>query len=144
MSVSTPLTTGGSRPMASSALGRSLSSSERRATSPLSAVHSTSARPASLKARMVISVRRTAGCTMIGSAALSGDFGAGNRGPWQALFRLNCRFLIGDFGWCQPLHADGEPRLVHHREHGGQPAVFLAGQPAGGRIVILSGGGGGV
>ena len=48
-------------------------SPERCATSLRSAVHTTRARAASLKARMLISTRRTSGCTMIGSAGLSGD-----------------------------------------------------------------------
>ena len=46
-------------------------SPERCATSLFSAVHKRSARAASLKALMVISMRRTSGCTMIGSAGLS-------------------------------------------------------------------------
>ena len=49
--------------------------------SDLIAVHSTSARPASLKARMVISARRMSGWTMIGSAGLSGAFGPASERP---------------------------------------------------------------
>ena len=72
-------------PCRSSAAWRAFASPERCATSPLSAVHITSARAASLKARIVISVRRTSGCTMIGSAGLSGAFGPGQRAALQAL-----------------------------------------------------------
>ena len=53
--------------------------------SALSDVQSTSARAASLKALIDSSVRRTSGWTMIGSAGLSGSFGAGERAALQAL-----------------------------------------------------------
>jgi hypothetical protein len=66
--------TGVIRPMWSSAVWRSLSSCERWAMSDCSAVHSTSARAASLKALMAMRLRRTSGWTMIGSAGLSGLF----------------------------------------------------------------------
>ena len=135
-SVSTPLITGVSRPMWSSAAWRAFASSERCATSACSAVHSTSARAASLKALIVISVRRTSGCTMIGSAGLSVYFAPGERAALQPLLGVGDGVLIGDLGLRQPLHADAEPRLVHHREHGGEAAIFLADQPAGGAVVV--------
>ena len=127
--------------MWSSAAWRALSSPERCATSLCSAVHSTSARAASLKARMVISMRRTSGCTMIGSAALSGNFAPASARPCRRSLRIGRRVLIGDLGQREPLHADAEPRLVHHREHGADATVLLADQPAGRAVVVHHAGG---
>ena len=47
---------------------------ERCATSLFSAVHITKARPAPIEGTHGHQARRTSGCTMIGSAALSGYF----------------------------------------------------------------------
>ena len=41
--------------------------------------------------------------------------------------------LIGDFRLRQPLHADAEPRLVHHHEHGVEAAIGLADKQAAAR-----------
>jgi hypothetical protein len=49
--------------------------------SPSNAVHKVSARPASLTALMVSKVRRMSGCTMIGSAGLSGNFAPDSARP---------------------------------------------------------------
>ena len=73
---------------------------------------------------------------MIGSAGLVGIFGAGERAALQAFLGVERGVLIGDFRLREALHADAEPRLVHHREHGVEPAVLLAHQPAGGAVVI--------
>ena len=51
-----------------------------------SAVQSTSARAASLKALIDRSVRRTSGCTMIGSAGLSGNFAPVSARPCRRSF----------------------------------------------------------
>ena len=50
------------------------------------AVHSTSARAASLNDLMVISMRRTSGCTMIGSAGLSVAFAPDSARPCSRSF----------------------------------------------------------
>ena len=54
--------------------------------------------PASLKARIVSSMRRTSGWTMIGSAGLSGAFGAGQRAALQPLPGIGGGVLVGDLG----------------------------------------------
>ena len=103
---------------------------------PSNAVHNVSARPASLIALIVINVRRTSGCTMIGSAGLSGNFGPGQRAALQTLLGVSGRILIRDLRHREPLHADAEPRLVHHHEHRGEAAIFLTDQIAH-RIVVI-------
>ena len=102
----------------------------------LSAVQSTSARAASLKALIDSSVRRTSGCTMIGSAGLSGAFGAGERAALQAVLRVGGRVLVGDLGLGEALDADREPRLVHHHEHGVEAAIRLADEPARRAVIV--------
>ena len=67
---------------------------------------------------------------MIGSAGLSGFFGAGERAALQALLGVGRGVLVGDLGLAEPLHADAEARLVHHHEHGVEAAVRLADEPA--------------
>ena len=44
--------------------------------------------------------------------------------------------LVGEFGQTQALDADREPRMVHHREHAGQPLVGLSHQVAGRAVVV--------
>ncbi len=78
---------------------------------------------------------------MIGSAGLSGAFGARQRAALQPLARIGRGVLVGDFGLRQPLHRHAEPRLVHHHEHALHALVFLADQPAGGAVVIHHAGG---
>ena len=96
--------------------------------SDFSAVHSTSARPASLNDFMVISERRMSGWTMIGSAFLSGAFGAGQRAALEAVLGVGGGVLVGDLAERQALQADAETRLVHHGEHRLQAAIRLAEQ----------------
>ena len=50
--------------------------------------------------------------------------------------RIGERLLQGAIGDADALHADGEPRAVHHHEHGGEAAIFLADQPADGAFVV--------
>ena len=122
------------------ALLRVAASGGRRRSS--SAVQSTRARAASLKARMFSSMRRTSGCTMIGSAGLSGVLGAGQRAALQAVLGVGDGVLIGDFATApRPCTRDAEPRLVHHHEHGVEAPVLLADQPAGGAVVVHHAGG---
>ena len=61
---------------------------------------------------------------------------ARQRAALQALFGVSDGVLVGDLGERQPLHADAEPRLVHHGEHGMQAAIGFAHQPAGRAVVI--------
>ena len=63
------------------------------------------------------------------------DDGGGRAGGGGALALLAflgevAGLLEGAFGDGQSLHADGEARVVHHREHAFQAAVFLADQIA--------------
>ena len=67
--------------------------------------------------------------------------GARDRTALQPLLGVGSGILVGDLGLRQALHADGEPRLVHHREHRVQAAVFLTQQPAGGAVVVHHAGG---
>ncbi|MNN36060.1 hypothetical protein D3C81_1499360 [compost metagenome] len=71
MSVRKALATGVSRATSSSARLRVAASSLYLARSSCRATKLEKARPPSLSAFMVSSMRRTSGCTMIGSAALS-------------------------------------------------------------------------
>ena len=89
-----------------------------------------SARQPSVLARMVSSMRRTSGWTMIGSAGLSGILGAGQRAALQALAGIGDGALIGDLAEAEALHADREALGVHHREHRAHALVRLADQPA--------------
>ena len=61
-----------------------------------------------------------------------------------ALARIGERLLRGALGDGHALQPDGEPRAVHHGEHAGHAAVFLADQKAGGaaRVAIDHGAGG--
>ena len=70
-----------------------------------------------------------------------GKFRAGERAALQAVLRIGRGVLIGDLGERQLLHADGEPRLVHHREHGVDAALLLPDQPAGGAVIVHHAGG---
>jgi hypothetical protein len=72
---------------------------------------------------------------------LVGEFGAGQRTPLQPILGVGRGILIGDLGYRQALHADAEPRLVHHREHRVDAAVLRADQPAGGAVVVHHAGG---
>jgi hypothetical protein len=58
-----------------------------------------------LKARIVSSVRRTSGCTMIGSAGLSGAFAPVSARPCNAVLRVGDGVLIGDLDCASPWMA---------------------------------------
>ena len=51
------------------------------------------------------------------------------------LLRILQRVLIGALGHGQALHADADASPVHHREHAGETAMFLANQVADGAVV---------
>jgi hypothetical protein len=68
--------------------------------------------------------------------------GAVQRPALHAVLRVGHRVLVADLGDAEPLHADAEPRRVHHGEHGGEAPVRLAHQPAL-RLVEGHGAGGG-
>ena len=78
----------------------------------------------------VSNMRRTSGCTMIGSAGFVRRFRAGQRAHLQAFLRVDERVLIRDFRQPQPLHADAQTRGVHHHEHRVQAFVRFADEPA--------------
>ncbi len=63
-------------------------------------------------------------------------FGAAQGASGEPLLGIGGGVLVGDLGERQPLHADAEPRLVHHREHRLQAAVRLAHEPTGRGVVI--------
>ena len=86
-------------------------------------------------------MRRTSGCTMIGSAFSRRLLRAGQRAALAPVARIDRGVLVGDLGEREPLHADAEPRLVHHREHGAKPLFRLADQPAGRAVVVHDAGG---
>ena len=67
---------------------------------------------------------------------LVGEFGSGQRATLHALLGIGRGVLIGDLGEREALHADAEPRLVHHHEHGVEAAVRFADQPAGRAVEI--------
>ena len=68
--------------------------------------------------------------------ALAGVFRARQRTALQAVFGVGERVLIGDLRLRETLHGDAEPRLVHHHEHGVQPAIRLADKKALRAVVI--------
>ena len=72
---------------------------------------------------------------------LVGIFRTRERAALQALLRVSRGILIGDLRHREPLHADAEPRFVHHDEHRGQAAVLFADQEPGGVVVIHHAGG---
>ena len=69
------------------------------------------------------------------------ELGAGQSAAGEALLGVGGGVLVGDLGQRQPLHADAEPRFIHHHEHRVQAAVRLADQPAGRAIEIHHAGG---
>ena len=122
--------------MWSSAAWRVFSSSERWCRSEVSAVQTTSARAASLNDLMRHQRAAHVGMHDDRIGRLVRVFRAGERAALQALLGVGDGVLVGDLGLGEALHADAEPRLVHHREHGVEPAVLLAEQPAGGAVVV--------
>ncbi len=56
--------------------------------------------------------------------------------PLQAILRVGDRVLIGDFRLSEALHADAEPRLIHHDEHRRHALVLFADQPADGVVEV--------
>ena len=67
---------------------------------------------------------------------LVGRLHARDRAALQALARIVRGVLVGDFGLREALHADREPRLIHHGEHGMQALVGFTHQPAGRAVKI--------
>ncbi len=63
-------------------------------------------------------------------------FRAAQAASLHALTSVGDRILVRDFGQAKRLHTDTEARGVHHDEHGAQPAVRLADQPARGIIKV--------
>ena len=59
---------------------------------------------------------------------------AGQRAHLQAVLRIGDGVLVRDLGQPEALHADAEPRRVHHHEHRRQALVRLADQPAVGAL----------
>ena len=68
-------------------------------------------------------MRRTSGCSTIGA-------GRPPRRPWTRLAGVGQRLLVGALGDAEALMADGEARVVHHREHAAHALVLLADQQA--------------
>ena len=66
------------------------------------------------------------------------------RAALLAVERIFQRVLIGGFGRADALFPDAEPGVVHHGEHRGHAALFLADDPSLGVIVLHDGGGGAV
>ena len=56
-----------------------------------------------------------------------------------SLLRVSQRVLEGALGDGDALRADEKPRVVHHREHAGEPAIFLADQRADGAAIFAEG-----
>ena len=56
-----------------------------------------------------------------------------------AFLRIGQCMLIGRFGDCHALRADQQAGVVHHREHAGEAAIFLADQRADGAAVFAIG-----
>ncbi|CAM4413604.1 hypothetical protein PARU111607_17700 [Palleronia rufa] len=55
--------------------------------------------------------------------------------------RIGQRMLIGGLGHADALHADAQPRVVHHREHRRHALVLFTHQPAPGTVVLHHRGG---
>ena len=90
---------------------------------------------------IVISMRRTSGCTMIGSAGLSWDFAPGQRAALQAVLRIGHGVLIGGLGQrkpCTPTPSRASFIMVNMAAHA---LVRLADQPAGRAVVVHHAGG---
>ena len=75
---------------------------------------------------------------------LVGQLRAGQRTRLQALAGVTQRILVGALRQAQALHANAEPRGIHHHEHRLQALVRLADQVAFGTIEIHHAGGGAV
>jgi hypothetical protein len=76
-----------------------------------------------------------------GIGRLLGSLGAGERAPLQTLLRVSRRVLIRDLRLGEPLDRDAEAGLVHHHEHGVEPAIGLSHEPALGAVVVHHAGG---
>jgi hypothetical protein len=70
-----------------------------------------------------------------------GVLDAGDVAALQAILGIGQRVLEGDLGLGHALHADAEPGLVHHGEHGAHALVRLAQQIAGRPVVVHHAGG---
>ena len=82
---------------------------------------------------MVMSIRFTSGCAMIGLAL---SRAAPMARPLLAVARIGERLLGGALGDRDALQADGKPGLVHHGEHAGHAAVLLADEVTGGAAAV--------
>jgi hypothetical protein len=90
---------------------------------------------ASLYAFIVSSIRRTSACSMIGDCSP----GLGVRAAaLAALLRVRERLLVGALGDREPLDADPEPGVVHHREHAAHAGVRLADEVADRTLALLA------
>ena len=72
---------------------------------------------------------------MLDDGAHSGA-GAPRRAALAALVGIRQRLLIGALRDGDALEADGEARVVHHREHAGETTVLLADEPARGAAAV--------
>ena len=92
-----------------------------------------SARIASIWVFMVISMRRTSGCSMIRAGRSAPPVAAP---PLDPLPGVGERGLIGALGDRQALEADLEAGVVHHGEHRAHAALLLADQVADRAVVV--------
>ncbi len=92
---------------------------------------------------MVISMRRTSACTMIGWRSSPAPRRRPARGPAGGRGRRP-GVLVGGLGAADALDADRQALVVHHGEHGGEAAVRLADQVADGAVEVHHAGGRGL
>ena len=91
-----------------------------------------------MKALASISMRRTSGWTISGSAASALLPGSP---ALPALERVGGGVLVGELGLREALVAAAEPRGVHHDEHRREALVLPADQPAGRAVEVHHAGG---
>ena len=72
---------------------------------------------------------------------LVGVLRAGQRAALEPVLGVGGGVLVGDLRLGEALHADREPRLVHHHEHRVEAAIRLADEPAGRAVVVHHAGG---
>ena len=88
---------------------------------------------AAVRPRIVISMRRTSGCSAIEAHPLAASAG---RAALPPLMRIGCRLLQRPLRLADALDADHQPRVVHHGEHAGEAAILLADQPGDGARLV--------
>jgi hypothetical protein len=98
--------------------------------SDLSAVHSTSARPAFVEGAHRHQLAADVGVDDDRIGLLVRRLRPGQRAALDAVLGVLRGVLVGDLADRQALQADAEARLVHHHEHGLQAAILLADQIA--------------